>query len=441
MKDKFTNNLAYTIIADNANANANANATKKRQQQRQEMIDTCWSENKYILELSIIDSNEGYSYSIGEKFADNIKDIYKVFIEYLQYDEIIIVGAYRRYYDWLPSTYKESMKNYCLSYNLGYKNNPNKSTVIDGTRKKNCEPIWNYIMDYTLQRKRRKSIKMYSTSKYHNIHETLPLAREVLLSLSSSTSSTSSTASTASTSTTTTATTNNNNKNNTHRVEILNYFQLKPNEKYYNSITTELYCNILGNDYTPNTCKYSRNAKAVVSHKGSLDNVPYKLIINAAQKRNWITGFPINYAKIENFINTTAIIQPTSTSTSTSNPSYIYTWEDLQEYHHTIITTQTQIINTNNTNTNGTTTNLLPLVCPSKKKLDTLLKESLSFEKLIMSESFIEDNILGEQKHIADFWKLADTNGAFCYIDINTLFGNATTWEQFLKERMIITSW
>ena len=64
------------------------------------MIDRCWSENKYILDLSIVDSTEGYSYKVGTAFTDKIKTLYRVFIDYLDYGEIIIVGAYRRYSDW-----------------------------------------------------------------------------------------------------------------------------------------------------------------------------------------------------------------------------------------------------------------------------------------------------------------------------------------------------
>ena len=144
--------------------------------------------------------------------------------------------------------------------------------------------------------------KLFSTKGYHNLHETLPLAREVLKELSSTDSTMSSPTMSSPSSTTT-------NNSSTYRVEKLNYFQLKPNTKFYNSITTELYCKILGNDYTPNVCLYSRNAKAVVSQKGSLDNVPYKLIIHEAQKRNWITGFPKDYKRVNMFLNKTIIIQ------------------------------------------------------------------------------------------------------------------------------------
>ena len=137
--------------------------------------------------------------------------------------------------------------------------------------------------------------KFFSTKGYHNLHETLPLAREVLKELLSAKTNSTTMPSTRSSSS---STTNNNNRSSTtYRVELLNYFQLTPNTNYYNSITTELYCKILGNDYTPNVCLYSRNAKAVVSQKGALDNVPYKLIIHEAQKRNWTTGFPKDYKK------------------------------------------------------------------------------------------------------------------------------------------------
>jgi hypothetical protein len=446
MKLHFTSNITYThytsSIADDNNTNNETIMKLKRQQQRQHMIDTCWSEeNKYILELSIVDSDEGYSYRGGTVFRDKIKDLYKVFIDYLDYDEIIIVGAYRRYYDWLPSTYKEGMKNYCLSYNL-------YQTDKDSTRKKACKSIWKYIAGYINRSNGNgKGIQLFSTDHYHNLHETLPLARDVLKELVSATTNSTTMSSTRSSSSSSTTTNNNNNsssRSTTYRVELLNYFQLTPNTNYYNSITTELYCQILGDDYTPHICRYSKNAKALVSHQGSLDNVPYKLIIHEAQKRNWITGFPKDYKRVSQFLNTTIIIKQQGNNKGNNHNYNIDTWEDLQNYHKKIIINNTIIASSNN---NKTTTNnsklgqqRLPLVCPSKKELQKFLQQSLAFEKLILPNSFIEDTILGEQQHILDFWKLANSD-AFCSIDIKTLFGNTKTWEQFLKERMIITNW
>ena len=131
MQNHFANNRTYTRIVTDNTANANKETIKlKQQRQRQDMIDRCWSENKYILDLSIVDSTEGYSYKVGTAFTDKIKTLYRVFIDYLDYDEIIIVGAYRRYSDWLPSTYKEGMKNYCLSYNFQHTKHPNSTLDI-----------------------------------------------------------------------------------------------------------------------------------------------------------------------------------------------------------------------------------------------------------------------------------------------------------------------
>ena len=435
MKIQFANNITYTssrIVADSGSANANKETIMK-QQQRQHMIDTCWSKNKYILDSSIVDSDEGYSYRGGTVFIDKIKDLYTVFIDYLDYDEIIIVGAYRRYYDWLPSTYKEGMKNYCLSYNLY------QTSDKDSTRKKACKSIWKYIAGYIDKSRNGKGRQVFSTDHYHNIHETLPLAREVLKELLSAKTNSTTMPSTRSSSS---STTNNNNRSSTtYRVELLNYFQLTPNTNYYNSITTELYCKILSDEYTPNICQYSKNAKAIVSHQGSVDNVPYKLIIHEAQKRNWITGFPKDYKRVSQFLNTTTIIKQQGNKGSNHNYN-IDTWEDLQNFHKNIIMNNTTSTGSNNhkTTNNSKLGQRLPLVCPSKKELEKFLKQSLAFEKLILPNSFIEDTILGEQKHILDFWKLANS-GAFCSIDTKTLFGNAKTWEQFLNERMIITNW
>jgi len=436
MKMNYNTNTTRNTIADNANA---TERQQQRQEQREVMINKCWinnSNNKYMLEdLSIVLSDETHSYNM-EKYLDKIESYYKIFIDYLQYDEIIIVGGYRRYYDWLQSAYKENTRKRCLSYNLI----PER---IDTSRKNACISIWKFFINNHILKDNH-----YNTRAYHNIHETLSIAREMLNNASSTKTTTI---------TTTSAAINNNNayyqnqnNNQKGRVEILNYFQLKqPNEQYYyNTITTELYCTVLGNDYTPNTCRYSKNKLSGADshhHKGSTDNIPYKLIINEAQNRNWITGFPLSGRRYtsSNF-NKTAV-------TSTSN---ISTWEDLQEYHHTQIIKQQQQQQqqqhqqqqqgTNKVNSNNNNTLLLfPLICPSKKEMKTLLDKSLEFEKLVMP-AFYENKILGKTKHINDFWKnLVQTND-LCSIDINTYFGNAKTWEEVLYERMTIitnSSW
>jgi hypothetical protein len=393
MKNNYVhNNTTNITMLDHLDTNDNDDEEEEEEEekrvQKQEMIDKCWIHNKYMLDLSIVSSSEGYSYVI-KNFGKRIESYYKIFIDYFGYDEIIIVGAYRRYYDWLPSTYKESIKNYCLSYNQ----DPNG----DQSRKQACRPIWEYL------KQAAKALKKnyYNTHHYYNIHETLPMAHEIF-----------------------------QNKTKT-RVEILNYFQLKPNEKYYNTITTELYCKVLGDNYTPNTCLYSKNeVEGDVAHhnRGSSDNIPYKLIIDAAKKRNWITGYPLSgrYSTSSN----------KTTVTSTSN---ISTWEDLQEYHQTQIIKQQQQQQWTNTNTNNNNNKLLfPLLCPTHSGMKKFLDKSLQFEKLIMPE-FHVDKILGKTKHIQDFWNLVEKND-LCSIDIDTYFGNAKTWEEVLYERMIINT-
>ena len=66
----------------------------------------------------------------------------------------------------------------------------------------------------------------------------------------------------------------------------------------HNSITTELYCYVLdtinSNNYTPNACLYSKYTKApIISQQGSLDNVPYKLIIREVTLLNCSNSSPV----------------------------------------------------------------------------------------------------------------------------------------------------
>jgi len=488
----LNSNLNSNLMKDNKNKNNNNNngTATKRLNNKQEIINKCWMDNKYMIESTrgIIHSNEDHSYNYENyNLYDRIKLYKKIFLDYLGYNEIIIVGAYRRYYDWIPSTYKERMKLECLT-----RMQPNK---------KSCQTIIQYIWNNnntnntnSLNSDNQNSNQYnYNARVYRNIHETLPIAREALLDILLPSSSSSSS------SNSTTIKTNNNNNNNTAdaaaasaaaaprvprgHVKILNYFQ-QPDD--YNSISTELYCNILGMDRTPNTCEYSRNQISPdVRNKGSLDNVPYKLIIFEAQNRGWINTSTTSTSS-KNRTSTT-------TSTTSTTTTRIQTWRELQEYHTQIIINRNRNNNNSSNNgNNGTTVEsnnniYLPLKCPSKDMLDMFLNKSLDYEKLIMPELELYYNNsskskskheqlssrLGnmEEEHINKFWnkfttttttttpssKLSDgttrmttttkkeiilkDNHELCSIDIDILFGNSSNWEQVLNERMIIDKW
>ena len=425
---------------------------------RPDFLDTCFKENKYQLEMNILDSSEENSYRGGIQFQRQIHDLRVLYADYLHYDEFIVVGAYRRFYNWLPSAHRERMKNFCFAYGQ------NKGRG-DSSRQNACQSIWQYVQPNlrTFEERNKTNlerIKQYNTQHYHNIHETIPLARTVLLSTNTST-----------------------NTNNHNKVEILNYFQL-PNtntdienakdtdnadedaKKYgygggYNSISTELYCKVLGIHRTPNTCKYSRDlgTNVVIHHKGSVDNIPYKLIMFEAYRRGWVHAFPpdskwynTTYASKNNrrgrkkTTETATNANDHSISSVMSN-STIQLWEDLKEYHIQVVHGGKEAIEQKKIQKKKESEDallVLPLLCPTRKRLEQLLLMSLRLEQLILPDFY--NSTLGKEALMTDFWnsadqgRISDTN-QFCSVNIPELFGTATSWEEVLTDRMTIQSW
>ena len=423
---------------------------------RPDFLETCFKENRYQLEMNILDSDEGHSYNGGIKFQRKINDLRVLYVDYLHYAEFIVVGAYRRFYNWLPSAHREQMKTYCFAY--GHSKNRR-----DPSRQSACQSIWQYVQSNLRTFEERKKtnsarIQQYNTQFYHNIHETIPLARTVLLSTNTST-----------------------NTNNNNNVEILNYFQL-PNtntdikntndldtdaaddaKKYgfgvgYNSISTELYCKVLGRHRTPHTCKYSRDlgTNVVIHHKGSVDNIPYKLIMFEAYRRGWVHAYPPNskwYNKTWN--NRRGRKKRTETATTANDQSIssvlsnskIQLWEDLKEYHIQVVHGGEEAIQQKKIQKNEESEVsflVLPLLCPTRKRLEQLLLMSLRLEQSILPDFY--NSTLGKEALVTDFWISADhgrisEQNQFCSVNIPELFGAATSWEEVLTERMTIQSW
>ena len=427
---------------------------------RPDFLETCFKTNKYQLKMNILDSDEGHSYmdskeehtyKNGIKFQRKIHELRVLYVDYLHYDEFIVVGAYRRFYNWLPSAYRELMKNHCFAY--GY--SKRRGQKDDSSRKNACQSIWQYVQPNlrTFEERNKTNsarIHQYNTQHYHNIHETIPLARTVLLSTNTSSTNT-----------------NNNNK-----VEILNYFQL-PNtntdrenaddtdnddddaKQYgfgggYNSISTELYCKVLGIHRTPNTCKYSHDlgTNVVIHHKGSVDNIPYKLIMFEAYRRGWVHAYPPNSKWYNTAWNTRrGQKKRTETATNAMSNSTIQLWEDLKEYHIQVVHGGEEAIQQKKIQKNKESEGsflVLPLLCPTRKRLEQLLLMSLRLEQLILPDFY--NSTLGKEALMTDFWnsadqgRISDTN-QFCSVNIPELFGTATSWEEVLTDRMTIQSW
>ena len=122
----------------------------------------CWKGNEEALQMNIIHSDESFSYKANfiQRKVDNVKAIY---LKYFDYDEVIVVGAYRRYGEWLASVYSQWAKNKCLESEIW----PTEMDVVT-SHKPSCQNIWTYI-------KRHIIAPDYNAieKEYHNIDETL----------------------------------------------------------------------------------------------------------------------------------------------------------------------------------------------------------------------------------------------------------------------------
>ena len=454
---------------------------------KEAFVDTCWKPQAgtYMLESSIIDSNEAYSYrpnnraKLGKKFR-----IFSI----LGYTRLMVVGAYRRYADWIVSAYLQNMKNGpCLCEN---------QTGLQRT--KPCGAMKDFLDKYIPRQNNNNSSSYYESDdrtkwgvhKYLNLHATLPEIR--------------------------------NAGPATVETKILNYFRLQPttdsnssnnkknegsetnaNETTWNSITTELYCDTFGKELMPHTCSYSRgiehkrknsplasgvrNVSPTVATITSPANTDGSLFTNTGDGVNVVyqqivaTGYRLGFIlvpenertadqkncqksrrrtirklsrkfrraeKIKIWCNATMdcvnnnaqctqredaknneLDRITSNGTFSvvgTNNRTLTGWKDLLHYHTTIL--------------GLTWTNSLPVLCPPRKQLEELLKHSLEFEERIMPDFFATP--LGKDTHQQLFWKVwLGEKKMFCWVDLERLFQNATSWDEIVQERMVNYDW
>jgi hypothetical protein len=81
----------------------------------------------------------------------------------------------------------------------------------------------------------------------------------------------------------------------------------------------------------------------------------------------------------------------------------------------------------------------MPLICPSKDQLEALLNKSLGFEKYILPEFY--DSPQGEAEHRESFWKLANEERIFCWVDTETLLNGTERWDDVLGKLNDTNTW
>jgi len=351
-----------------------------------------------------------------------------------------VVGAYRRYAEWLVSVYTQAIKN-SLRPTL---------EVFHNLRKKRTPCIG---FDKFLN-SRMKPNEGYLARFYSNIDTTLPQIIEWGPSKLES--------------------------------KILNYFQLPKatttsnshNEndmKTYNSISTELYCDALGTELVPHTCSYAReiesrglenaaaataastNASSTVTNKGSTSTAAYQHIVAAGFRLGFLipTDEELQAEKKEKKKCRRQKVWCDSTKECSTKKQCVKTQNQRrQELDKITSDGKVSIIGTNSSNIASwkdlyhydsdaqklSWTERLPIQCPSRKELEKLLQKTLDLEELVMPEFYATP--LGKDEHERLFWDVWDKEKKlFCWVDIEKLFRNAKSWDEIIHERMVNYDW
>ena len=168
---------------------------------RQQFRDHCWRQTfsrknetqdfSYMLDYSLVKSDESLSYLQGIKYKTLLGLHFRAF-DILGYQKLLLVGAYRRWADWIVSVYTQWAKDQCLRLSL-------KGIHPEQA----CADIWTFIEVQLSQEK-------FGPIFYGSPDQTLSTIQQQAPS--------------------------------NLEVHILNYFQLNST---YQSITTEFYCDVL----------------------------------------------------------------------------------------------------------------------------------------------------------------------------------------------------
>ena len=457
-KKNATTNPIDTIMTNDGN-NSTVNTTNSTTitkdvvltfEEKKKMIrNRCWKEkpNMVYNTTGLVFSNEFYSTMLSGRddwLSVLYPQFYNLFINYLDYDELIIIGGYRRYYDWILSAYKQRTKQTCL-----YKSD------------KQCLALWDYVNKYVIKNNTYATkfcnnlditmLPFIQPSEYisfendndNNYYDSINNQSQVSYNVPTTMAIPANIETARVTNTTTIFNKNRNEEEGSIvKFDILNFFQLShsktitgvtnnnsvddsdnTNTNYnydydytpYDDITTEMYCKSLGMDRTPHTCLYARDErmKTQASHKnkGSADTVKYHDIVWKAKKLGYIKNVTF-------FIDTTV--------EETSHNQRIQEVVDLQHYH----TETLQLDGTRH----------LPLVCPTKTQLQPLLEKTIKLEQLIVP-GFFRHPLLGKEALITSFWKLVNDKKSFCELDLDRLFQNTTSWDDLLQNRLTIKEW
>ena len=472
---------------------------------REKFLEDCWKNTaggdfSYMLERSIIDSDEAYSYLGALPHIGRLLQI----IDILGYDRITAVVAYRRYAPWLVSAYHQEVKTNYMFRNLNGERltevAKNLGTFLDGhinekkDRYRYGARNWYGNLDQSLPR----LMNAYPSSKVEvKILDFFQQQRPPNPPPPSTTTGDESGD-------------NNNNNNNTTGTTTI----------YYDSITTEFYCGALGMELVPHTCRHAlekaarrretadnnnndnNNTTATnssnhhnhkrVSNKGSISNVMYQQIVAAGYQLNLLLPTEKEILKREQdrrkcesndcgknpskncrdfWCESTVQCRKdpgdcqrnvndlrkqkwrrrlpgeqsesnvTTTLVGTNSTDVPRVYRDLSRYHADKL---------DESGSGRTWMESLPLRCLSERRLNALLRKSLELEEIVTGSGLYAPpsspppprwgNKTDDHERV--FWDVwHGEQKLFCWIDLYRLFVNATSWQDIIDDKMVRHDW
>lgn len=168
------------------------------------------------------------------------------------------------------------------------------------------------------------------------------------------------------------------------QVKILNFHDAPGGD-----LVQKFVCDILSD--APHTCAYTKSQNPKISNARVSTTAAYNNIAFEATKRNLLDGV------------------------NSSTPLHTVV-KEMEEYFQGKL---------------NLTYRHLPLQCPPRSGLERLLKISLAKEEAILPDFYKSPN--GKQAHIESFWQAANDRKEFCTVDVESVLGNRTSWEEVLK--------
>lgn len=191
-------------------------------------------------------------------------------------------------------------------------------------------------------------------------------------------------------------------------LRIMNYHS----KEYPFAITQNFYCGMLGN-YTPHTCQQS-------------------LQLWEYQKQESTSGRPTTDTSSSSGINRggnkhiydAIVLALADRGWINTNTTMRYQARESLTHHHVHVL--------------GKSVADLPLICPPQNAYDKLLQKSLYLENLMSKDLYGTDMVdpTIQAEHIQQFEKQTYTNRAFCWVDLDRLFQNVTSYYQCLYKAL-----